>query len=337
MIGQLVAAEPGIQYATLYSKQLEIEKDSALKANRGDYDARMVLSPAAKNHLHWWTVNAPGANKSLRQTNPQITIQSDSSDFGWGAHVLGRSAGGAWTLPEADRHINEKELHAVLLALQCFAKNLQDVHIRLEIDNTTAVSYIQKQGGRKQYLYNLALQIWEFAIERNIWLTAAHLPGALNTEADAASRNIAKYDKEWQLAPEVFQYIQHKLGSNQVDLFASRVNSQLPKYVAWQPDPGAIAIDAFTLNWRDFNSYIFPPFSCLGKVVQKMRQDGGRGTIVAPVWPTQHWHSALLSMTTEQPLLLRHHQLLRLPHRPGATHPLLPKLKLAAYKVSGTT
>jgi hypothetical protein len=35
----------------------------------------------------------------------------------------------------------------------------------------------------------------------------------------------------------------------EADLFASRVNFQLAQYVAWRPDPGCIAVDAFTLTW----------------------------------------------------------------------------------------
>jgi hypothetical protein len=33
VIGKLVASEPGIQYAGLYYKHLEIERDTALKIN----------------------------------------------------------------------------------------------------------------------------------------------------------------------------------------------------------------------------------------------------------------------------------------------------------------
>ena len=39
------------------------------------------------------------------------------------------------------------------------------------------------------------------------------------------------------------------LGLLQVDLFASRFTHQLPNYVSWHPDPGAIACDAFAQDW----------------------------------------------------------------------------------------
>ena len=43
-----------------------------------------------------------------------------------------------------------------------------------------------------------------------------------------------------KLDPVVFKAVQGKFGvCDNVDLFASRVNNQLDRYVAWQPDPGA--------------------------------------------------------------------------------------------------
>ena len=38
-------------------------------------------------------------------------------------------------------------------------------------------------------------------------------------------------------------------GKPDLDLFASRLNHQLPRYVSWIPDPNAVGVDAFTLDW----------------------------------------------------------------------------------------
>ena len=39
--------------------------------------------------------------------------------------------------------------------------------------------------------------------------------------------------------------------------FASRVNAQLKSYVFWRPDPDAMAVDAFTLDWSKFRAFCF--------------------------------------------------------------------------------
>ena len=54
-------------------------------------------------------------------------------------------------------------------------------------------------------------------------------------------------------------------------------------FVAWKPDPRAIAIDAFTLEWSRYKLiYCFPPFSLIGKVLQYIQ---GSNTIAILVIP----------------------------------------------------
>ena len=119
-------------------------------------------------------------------------------------------------------------------------------------------------------------------------------------------------------------------------MFASRSNAQLDQYVSWHPDPGASAIDAFSLDWSTHCAFFFPPFSLMGRTVNKIIGDRAKGTVIAPIWPTQAWYPALMRITTQTPRLLRHPQLLRLPHNPQMSHPLI-KLRLAAFAVSATT
>ena len=74
-------------------------------------------------------------------------------------------------------------------------------------------------------------------------MSAAHIPGHLNPVADEESR-ARNVDAEWQLRSDLFSEICTQFGTPEVDLFASRINAQLPKYVSWQPDPTAIHIES---------------------------------------------------------------------------------------------
>ena len=181
------------------------------------------------------------------------------------------------------------------------------------MDNVTAVSYIQNMGGTHSLRCNkLAKSIWKWCIDKNIWLSATHIPGISNVEADKASR---KFDDrtECMLDSCVFQRICDIWGKPNIDMFASRINFQLEPYVAWKADPGAVAVNAFTLNWSNNLMWIFPPFSLLTKVLQKLREDGGEAIVIAPVWKTQPWWPRLGQMLVHQPLLLPHRRdLLRL-------------------------
>ena len=43
LIGKMIAAEPGVKYAALHYKTLELDKDRALKSNLGNYDSIMQI------------------------------------------------------------------------------------------------------------------------------------------------------------------------------------------------------------------------------------------------------------------------------------------------------
>ena len=115
------------------------------------------------------------------------------------------STGGQWAEWEQEIHINILELKAALFGIKSLAKGFS--HIRLMIDNTTAVAYINKMGGTKSKACNeLAQQIWQWAISTNTWLSAAHIPGMDNVGADFQSRNFSiQKSSEWTLAEHVFE------------------------------------------------------------------------------------------------------------------------------------
>ena len=86
-------------------------------------------------------------------------------------------------------------------------------------------------------------------------------------------------------------------GPCQVDLFATRLNNQLRKFISWNPDPFAWATDAFQTSWVDMVGYAFPPFALIGRCLQKILQEGCSVVLVAPVWDTQHWYPLLLQLS----------------------------------------
>ena len=51
-----------------------------------------------------------------------VTLQSDASNVGWGAHMRNQNDVGNWSVNDAKYHINIKEMLAVKLALKRFLK-----------------------------------------------------------------------------------------------------------------------------------------------------------------------------------------------------------------------
>ncbi|CAG2200009.1 unnamed protein product [Mytilus edulis] len=252
VIGKLVATEPGVQYAPLYIKSLEITKDLLLKQNYGNFDAKMTLSDGNISDLNWWVNNINSSFKPMTLTDPQFILNTDSSNTGWGAVVQDTlfKTKGFWSNEEQKNHINFLELKAAYLALIWFCSSRNNVHVKVYLDNMVAVNYINKMGGRIVKLNNLTKELWIWCIQRKIWVTACHLPGVANIEADRLSRSI-NVDIEWKLHDDVFNIIDCLFGPHDVDLFASKFNHQLPRYFSYLPDKYAEAVDAFSSDWED--------------------------------------------------------------------------------------
>ena len=212
---------------------------------------------------------------------------------------------GRWNPDEATHDINYLEMLAVLFALQSFSDKVSAKHIKLMVDNTTAVATINQMGTCHSNLNNkLVQQIWEWCILHGVWLTVAHIPGKSNTEADRESR-LSRKETEWCLDRSIYSAVIQKLDViPDIDLFASRLNHQLKPYIAYRPDPGALAVNAFHISWKEYTFYAFPPFCILQRVLQKINIDQATGIIIVPNWPTQTWWPFFMSMLINYPIIL---------------------------------
>ena len=187
--------------------------------------------------------------KSILPPEEEDTIFSDVSKQGWGAHLNLAKIGGQWNWEEKVKsHINWLELKAAFLALQAFLPQLKHQHVQIGIDNKTAMTYINKLGGTRSHrLTSLALEMWNFAADRNLTLSAVKVPGEENQIADKKSR-VFQDSLEWMLHPAVFQALQKEVGCFGIDLFATWVNHQVPAFVSWRPELGAVATDTFIVK-----------------------------------------------------------------------------------------
>ena len=128
----------------------------------------------------------------------------------------------------------------------------------------------------------------EWCIRHSVWLSIAHIPGVANVLADKVSR-LNTYHTKWMLSRKIFAKSIAKLGvTPQIDLFASRLNYQLEPYISYQPDPGALAVNAFHSDWSQFTFYAFPPFSIIQRTLSKIREDQATGLLIVPKWPHRH-------------------------------------------------
>ena len=157
---------------------------------------------------------------------------------------------------------------AAFFSLQAFVTNLNSKHVRLKIDNTTAVAAVNNMGTNHSVKCNkVASDIWSRCTAKNIWISDEHIAGKCNEAADRQSRE-TNTNTEWMLNSTLLNKALDKLQAHPdtcIDMFASRLNKQFPRYISYRPDPGAYLEDAFSAQWTEL--------SVIPKVLQKPEQD----------------------------------------------------------------
>jgi len=335
VIGVIVAVFPAVYQGPLHYRTLETYKTQQLKVHRS-FKARIVLTGSVKKELLWWINNIQECNgKDIHPPVVDMVCRTDASLFGWGAICETKMLSGTWDQSHAALHINVLEMLALRAALFHFTQCTHNIHIQFQVDNTTVVTYINRMGGTHSPVLNsLAQEIWTWCIGRKIHVSAIHIAGKVNTQADYLSR-WTRDRAGWMLDRDVFQQLCRRLFFPQVDLFATCHNCQVVKFVSWKVDPWAWKINAFSVNWKDLNAYAFPPFILIDKVLLKVREEKSRIMLITPNWPAQGWWPTVLEMSVTDPLLIPPSQgLLRLPPQ-GTDHPLAGTLSLIAWIVSG--
>lgn len=339
LTGKLVATDPGNKWARIKSKVIVRALNWNLKDAKRNFAAPCTLTRRVRECLQFWHEKIGDAYKDYMQRPVDICIYTDASSHGWGYFDQTHQVhyGEQWDEEVSDStHINVLELRAVRLMLEHRGEVLSNKHVRVFADNTTTVACISKGGSaRSKPCQQETEAIWEATDNRDTMLTIRFCPGVDNIEADWASRVFTDAG-EWSLDRAIVQELFRKLGKPNIDMFASRANKQLPEFVSRDFDRSAAGTDALALDWHDTNGFFFPPFSCLSRVLLKIRGENPTGVLVAPDWPTQPWYPLLRQMAgyetalripvTENTLVLRG-------SKAGKVFPLADKMRLVALRL----
>ena len=306
LIGLLTATEKQVVSGCLHMRPIQWHLKKHWHVPES-FERVIPLPKSLHVHLRWWLdPDKVLKGQPLHPLQHALQLFTDASNKGWGAHLGDFTARGLWSKSEGELHINLLELKAVLLALKWFEQLCWSQTILVCTDNTTIVSYINKEGGMKSG--SLCALLWRLLLwcnQRQIVLRARHILGHLNVIADKLSRHKQVIQTEWSLLQEIFDLLCRRWHTPTVDLFATRFNHKLPRFVSPVPDRLAWKVDASSLQWEDLHAYAFPPTALLGQVVTKLLDHSCRRLIlIAPGWPNMPWFCDLVSMSVQIPLSL---------------------------------
>ena len=93
MLGKFSSSFIAVPQGKLYYRSLEINKTSALKINKGNFDKLMIVSKERKTNIYWWKSNIMNSFAPILRPNPSIEWNTDASLVGWGASMAGSKTG----------------------------------------------------------------------------------------------------------------------------------------------------------------------------------------------------------------------------------------------------
>ncbi|CAB4037588.1 Hypothetical predicted protein, partial [Paramuricea clavata] len=192
VIGKLTSSMQAVFPAPLHYRHLQRLQIKGLLTGKS-YETMVSLDQNCRNDLQWWIdQNSIWNGRAIIAPAPDLVITTDASMRGWGAVCQGVHTRGLWTPQEATSlHINALELKAAFFAVRAFTAKKTQLHVHLRMDNKTAITYILKMmGTRSSILLRIAQELWNYALQNQISLTAEYLPGKTNHEADWESRII---------------------------------------------------------------------------------------------------------------------------------------------------
>ena len=200
--------------------------------DRVNPDALVRWFPEIYQDLLWWLNRKRFEHRiSLEQVSPQFDLWSDASDVGWGAHLGDQVVSGRWSHEELLSSIDHRELLAMFYALQHFLPLVRNTSVAVFADNTTALAYLQNQGGTRSAVLNQTAQdLLRWAEPHSVTLLPQFIMGRNNVLADALSRPSQILGSEWTLKLLVFQQLR-KRWPMAIDLFATSLNHHCIPYL----------------------------------------------------------------------------------------------------------
>ena len=186
-VGHLAHAAIVIRYGRIFLRPMFALLSSAA---RPQFFIR--LNRSVRADLQWWDCFLQDWNGSsfFPPPTPSVHVFSDASGlFGCGAFDTQRGwFQFQWTHEWVNRSIATKEMVPVVVAAALWGRAWEGRHVCFHSDNMAVVQILTKRSAKDLHLLALLRCLFFLASFYKFQYSAVHIPGVLNTAADALSR-----------------------------------------------------------------------------------------------------------------------------------------------------
>jgi len=206
---------------------------------------------------------------------------------------------GLFTGEPAAWHIKIKEVAAIWRTLTALGNRVSTGdRLRIFTDSQVALHTTNALVSRSPTLCAEVRRLHAVAQDLGVTLDAEWIPTAENVWADKLSR--AEESTDWQVDRTFFDTLDFKYGPHTIDRFGTACNTMLPHCNSPDQDFSDLPADALSQQWGGgHNNWINPPFDRIPLVLDKIKTDVAKATVVLPVWRTQPWWTPALTAADE--------------------------------------
>lgn len=174
---------------------------------RTRFQSRFIrLNQDTRADLAWWSVFLRDWNGTSFFTSPRWSHLSDlqvSTDaagaVGYGAFLDGQWFAGRWLASQQSASIAFKELFPIVLAAHVWGSSWRGLRVQFWCDNQGVAEVISRRFCSDGPLGGLLRSLFLAAARHSFWVSAIHVPGRVNSIADALSRS--QFQRFRSLAP----------------------------------------------------------------------------------------------------------------------------------------
>ena len=232
------------------------------------------LDQTALEDINFWAYRLGKQNGlPIRDAGDEIhlTIHTDASDVGWGAHIDGpvtKSLQGPLPVEVLGQSSTAREVMAIIQGCMALTEELKGHRVQLMMDSYPAFRNLINGGGSVTELNHLIREWWLWCRINKVYPIYKWVPREENQLADDLSKAAAE---GYKLKAE-----------------------EEKKVREWLNEQGEPGLDK--CRWKQ-TMIQYPKFDRVALRLEEMRRTRKPGCIIVPQWPSQPWYNQLKSVS----------------------------------------
>ena len=341
--GLIIAARPAVPMTRARHRGIQRMVLKHYNGTKWSGKKMVYLSAWARKDIMWWNnLKINHCQMSLRSIPvwESVRVATDAMDTAIGSIMEGRTMYEVLDNSTVHRTIAHKEWLAFERTIMPALSEVRGKVITWHVDNMNVrQAWLNSGTVRDLWLCEKVVKMQQLLHDQGTLVIPVYVRSAQHLHADLVSRD--KVMPDWKINPVVTDMLFKMWGVPEIDLMATYMSRQVPKFYSALMESQAEGIDALTKNWNLFSlAYVFPPPPMMELILNRIFQCSmnTRFILISPWKPKAQWFPKALALATQSPVRLPLSWKTVVDMARSGCFPSTPsggKIKFAAWMLSG--